>query len=230
MPNSAWTAATTYAVGDVIVDPNGNVQQCTAAGTSGEFEPQFAAEFDEVTPDGDELEWTCRAVLQSRDAYAAPQDMIAAFPNRDLVQLTNEDPTATTIDTARLQTALEHASNIIDSYIEARYELPFNTPPGPPKILRTWAIDIAMYRLQVLRPLHDMEEARARYDDANKKLTLVNQGKLTLGLTSEDTTVPVSEPRVLTLPNGAADALARTEAAAHLGMAAVFGRRALLGY
>ncbi len=36
-------------------------------------------------------------------SYASPQDMINRYPNRDLVQLTNEDPTVLTIDTALLK-------------------------------------------------------------------------------------------------------------------------------
>ncbi len=34
-------------------------------------------------------------------SYATPQDIINRYPNRDLVQLTNEDPTVTTVNTDR---------------------------------------------------------------------------------------------------------------------------------
>ena len=36
-----WAAATAYAVGFLILDPNGNVQQCTTAGTSGATAPTW---------------------------------------------------------------------------------------------------------------------------------------------------------------------------------------------
>ena len=38
--------------------------------------------------------------------YAQPSDMIARYPNRDLVQLTNEDPTQTVVNQTVLQQAL----------------------------------------------------------------------------------------------------------------------------
>ena len=62
--------------------------------------------------------------------YASPNDMIARYPNRDLVQLTNEDPTQTTINSATLQQALNDASAEIDGYLESRFSLPLNDPPA----------------------------------------------------------------------------------------------------
>ena len=162
--------------------------------------------------------------------YATPDDMTAAFPARDLIQLTNEDPAAQTPDKARLQTALDTASGLIDSYLEGRFTLPFPVPPGPPAVLTTWCIDIAMYRLQCLRPLHDVEEARKRYEDALKALTLVNQGKLALGLTAAATSAAPADPSVRTLPNGAGDALVHSEEQASRGLGAVFTRSAMRGY
>jgi len=46
--------------------------------------------------------------------YAQPSDMIARYPNRDLVQLTNEDPTQQAVDDSVLQQALADASAEID--------------------------------------------------------------------------------------------------------------------
>jgi phage gp36-like protein len=42
-----------------------------------------------------------------------------------------------------------------------------------------------MYRLQSLRPLHDLEDARKRYEDAVAMLTKVAAGELTLGLSTD---------------------------------------------
>ncbi len=44
-------------------------------------------------------------------SYATPQDIINRYPNRDLVQLTNEDPTITTIASTVLQQALRKATH-----------------------------------------------------------------------------------------------------------------------
>ncbi|MFZ0888156.1 MAG: DUF1320 domain-containing protein [Candidatus Binataceae bacterium] len=112
-------------------------------------------------------------------SYAAPADMIARFPNRDLVQLTNEDPSVTTVNTSTLQTVLDDASAEIDGYIEARFSLPLAQVPAALNLL---TCEIAMYKLQALRPLHDIEDARKRYEDAIRKLEKVAKGELTLGL------------------------------------------------
>ena len=117
-------------------------------------------------------------------SYATPTDMTAAFPNRDLVQLTNEDPSVTTVDSNFIQTYLDKASSLIDSYIEARFTLPFATDEAP-AVLKDLCLDIAMYKMQALRPLHDLEDARKRYEDAIKTLEKVNQGKITLGLSAQ---------------------------------------------
>jgi len=95
--------------------------------------------------------------------YAEPSDMIARYPNRDLVQLTNEDPTQTVVDQTVLQLALADASSEIDGYLESRFALPLTDPPA---VLARLTCDIAMYRLQALRPPHDLAEARRRYEDA----------------------------------------------------------------
>lgn len=112
-------------------------------------------------------------------SYAAPQDLINRYPNRDLVQLSNEDPAAQSIDTAVLQQALDDASAEIDGYLGARFTLPLSAPP---EVLNRLAADVAIYRLQALRPLHDLTDARRRYDDAIAMLTKVAAGELTLGI------------------------------------------------
>ncbi len=115
-------------------------------------------------------------------SYATPDDVIARYPNRDLVQITNEDPSATNVNTAFIQRALDDASVEIDTYIEARFTLPLTDPPA---VLNRLCSDIAMYRMQSLRPIHDLEDARKRYDDAIAMLQRVAKGELTLGLSAD---------------------------------------------
>ena len=112
-------------------------------------------------------------------SYATPTDIINRYPNRDLVQLTNEDPTITTVNTTVLQQALSDASAEIDGYLGGRFTLPLTDPPA---VLNRLASDVAIYRLQALRPLHDLADARKRYDDAIAMLTKVASGELTLGI------------------------------------------------
>ncbi len=112
-------------------------------------------------------------------SYATPQDLINRYPNRDLVQLTNEDPTITTINTTVLQQALDDASAEIDGYLGGRFILPLTDVP---EVLDRLACDVAIYRLQSLRPIHDLADARRRYDDAIAMLTRVATGEMTLGI------------------------------------------------
>lgn len=131
--------------------------------------------------------------------YASPSDMIARYPNRDLVQLTNEDPTQTTVNTVPLQQALEDASAEIDGYLESRFALPLNDPPA---VLNRLACDIAMYRLQSLRPIHDLADARQRYEDAVQLLMRVANGEVTLGLSTDNVEPPAAIDEVVTNAGG----------------------------
>lgn len=115
-------------------------------------------------------------------SYATPQDMINRYPNRDLVQLTNEDPTVLTVDTTVLQQVLDDASAEIDGYLGGRFVLPLTDPP---EVLNRLSTDIAMYRLQALRPVQDIADARQRYEDAIAMLTRVAAGEMTLGIATD---------------------------------------------
>lgn len=117
----------------------------------------------------------------SAGAYAQPADMQARYPNRDLVQLTQEDPSATTVDSAYLATFLSDASDEIDAYLEARFALPLADPPS---ILTRICCEVAMYHLNALRPIHDLADAKDKYEKAIAFLAEVSDGKRTLGLSS----------------------------------------------
>lgn len=150
--------------------------------------------------------------------YATPDDLIARYPNRDLVQLSNEDPTQTAINTTPLGQALNDASAEIDGYLESRFALPL---ADPPQVLTRLACDIAMYRLQTLRPLHDLADARKRYEDAVELLMRVARGEVTLGL-PVDSIEPAQAP-------GAVVTQAGGDASGALP-ARVFDRGSLKGY
>lgn len=151
-------------------------------------------------------------------AYAQPSDMSARYANRDLVQLTNEDPTQTTVNDTVLTQMLDDASAEIDGYLESRFALPLSDPPA---MLSRLACDIAMYRLQTLRPLHDLADARKRYEDAIALLLRVARGEVTLGLSADNIEPPPAEDAVLTQAGG--DATGQLPSR-------VFNRGSLVGY
>jgi phage gp36-like protein len=78
-----------------------------------------------------------------------------------------------------LQTFLNDASSEIDAYLESRFALPLTDPPA---ILVRMCCEIAMYHLQSLRPIHDMEDAKDKYEKCIKMLEDVRDRSLTLGL------------------------------------------------
>jgi phage gp36-like protein len=132
-------------------------------------------------------------------SYASPDDMIARYPNRDLVQLSNEDPAQTTVNVAAVQQALNDAAAEIDGYLESRFALPLVDPPA---VLSRLTCDIAMYRLQSLRPLHDLADARKRYEDAVGLLVRVARGEVTLGLAADNVEAAQAAGAVVTQAGG----------------------------
>ena len=112
-------------------------------------------------------------------SYATPAEVIESRGRNDIGVLAgldgNGDP-----DSAVIQKALDDASDEIDTYIAAKYQLPLATTP---KVLTRIAIDIAVYRMA---PEADKltEERRRRYTDAVKFLDKVAKGTVSLGLAS----------------------------------------------
>jgi phage gp36-like protein len=223
--NPIWQPSHAYEFPTVVIDTNGNVQMCSVAGTSAFDPPQWATAVGGTTAESpDTLEWTCVVSYSGLKSYATVGDLLATVTFRDLVQLSNEDPTAQTIDQGRLQTQLTMASRVIDSYLEARYQLPL---PYVPEALVSTCIDIALYRLQVLRPLHDLRDARKRYEDAQTFLMEINRGRLALALDVAGRTIPGASPTQTTLTGGQSDIMIRTDAAAAEGTAQMFDRRSM---
>ena len=126
-------------------------------------------------------------------SYAQVSDITGRYPSRDLIELT--DPDAQAVNEAVITQALMDASSEIDGYLESRFSLPITSPPV---VLILLCCDIAMYRMQSLRPLRDIEDARKRYEDVIRKLEKVAKGELTLGLSADNKEPPPASPTVLT--------------------------------
>jgi hypothetical protein len=65
----SWSAGTKFAVGDQILDPNGNVQEVTSTGddaTTGTIEPTWASSSGDTVNDNHVI-WTCRGPRSSSD-------------------------------------------------------------------------------------------------------------------------------------------------------------------
>ena len=135
-------------------------------------------------------------------SYASTSDFVLAFGNDEAVEITNLDnPTASAVDTPKLQRALDDATSEIDSYVmAASYTLPLVSVPI---VLREKCNDIARYRLDKWR---NREDVRRRYEDALLWLQNLAKGLTSLGADSSgdsiesgtDSPIFYSRPKVYT--------------------------------
>jgi phage gp36-like protein len=80
-------------------------------------------------------------------------------------------------DLDALNSALTKASNVIDSYLGSRYDVPISPTP---EILKQYTIDIGLYYASPDLAL--TEEKRRRYEDAIAWLKLAAKGDVSLGI------------------------------------------------
>jgi phage gp36-like protein len=110
--------------------------------------------------------------------YAQSTHMINRFGSVEIIQLTDKENVGS-INASVLSQALADTDAEIDGYLEGRYSLPLQIVP---RILTTYACDIARYRLYDDRAT---EQVSKRYDAAIKFLSMIAQRKINLGLDEE---------------------------------------------
>lgn len=114
--------------------------------------------------------------------YATLIQLTERYAERDLRNITDDDAQA--LDTVRSGQAMADASAEIEGYLSTRYMMPLQdqsgVPMAAPTILVRCACDIAIYRLQTLRPADDIKDARQRYEDAVKLLKAIACGDVQL--------------------------------------------------
>lgn len=113
--------------------------------------------------------------------YIDRAKMIAEFGEKELTELTDRDGSAGAIVDPVLVQAMTNAEAEIDSYIGNRYPLPL---PTVPEVIRSFACDMARYRLYDARAT---EEVTKRYERAVSWLRDVSKGVVSLGLLVTDT-------------------------------------------
>jgi phage gp36-like protein len=115
--------------------------------------------------------------------YATQQDMERYFGATEVLIAADRDGDGEA-DTNVIQTALDSATQELDSYVGVRYTLPLQTTP-PPEILTHICCDVAMYRMSV-NTGSMTDEKRTRYEDAIKWLAKLAAGNVTLGYTETE--------------------------------------------
>ena len=107
--------------------------------------------------------------------YITLADLTGYMPEISLIQLSNDNTRATTVNEANVNMAIQAASEIIDGYLHGRYELPLQSTPGT---IHDICKGIARYKLYQRRPEAELPKAVvATYEDAIKKLKEIQNGE-----------------------------------------------------
>lgn len=121
-------------------------------------------------------------------AYCTLSDITGVIPQRELIQLTDDDIPPAAVNQAVVDQAIAAADTLINGYIGDRYSIPFT---GVPELLKTIALDVVVYRIYLRRKKGDPPEGiKAAYDNSLKLLRDVQAGKLSLGVTDTGAVVP----------------------------------------
>lgn len=110
-------------------------------------------------------------------AYATSQNIEDRYGSIELLLVCDRDGDGSA-DTGVADNALDDATDEIDIYIGAKYDLPLATTPS---ILTRLCVDIAMYRLASNAGAAS-EQKRERYEDAVRTLKAIAAGQASLGI------------------------------------------------
>ncbi|WP_276224881.1 gp436 family protein [Pasteurella multocida] len=113
--------------------------------------------------------------------YATQESLIKRYTAD--VLLTVAMTAQRTLDEAKVQEALEDASQTIDSYLAGRYSLPLKQMPA---VLERHCCYIARYFLEKNRAT---DQARKDYEDSLRYLEKVAAGTISLGISEQGETV-----------------------------------------
>jgi len=120
--------------------------------------------------------------------YCALEDVKELCQDSDLVQLTNDDPEAKAINTAKVDSAMSSASEVVDGYLRGRYKLPL---PITSKLLKKLAVDLTIYELYRRRFSGEMPETvKESQKTALKMLEQIQKGVMSLGIEKNETVSP----------------------------------------
>lgn len=112
--------------------------------------------------------------------YVTIDELTTAFARKTLVQLSNDEPTATEPNLTVLNTAIKVADERIDAALRSRYTLPLTQVPT---LISQHALTLARYWLYARRPETKMPETvKETYTQAVKELEQIANGKLHLGI------------------------------------------------
>ena len=116
-------------------------------------------------------------------AYATREDIVELYGDDVLVRVADIDRDGIADDDV-VEKGLQGADEVCNAYLSSQYTVPVVPTPG---VVKTCAIDIAVYRMALMRGART-DEMRVRYEDALKLLDRIAQGKVGLGIP------PITQP------------------------------------
>lgn len=128
--------------------------------------------------------------------YADQQYLDSYFGSAEVLIAADRDGDGEA-DVSVVESALDAATELIDSFVGVKYDLPLSKQTITGILKRTCA-DIAMYLMSVNSPAMT-DEKRTRYDDAIKWLKGLARGEVTLG--PEETSEAADDEVVLSDSN-----------------------------
>ena len=118
--------------------------------------------------------------------YTTLDDILKKIPEATVVQLT-DDEGAGSVNTGRVDEAIEGAASEVNGYCNSRYSVPFNPVP---EIIAKLTADLAIYNLYA-RVVETIPDTRKKQrDDAIRLLERIADGRIGLGGPAAD--VPVT--------------------------------------
>ena len=129
--------------------------------------------------------------------YSTDNDIVDRLGEERVRRLT-DDANAGSIDSTRLARVREEATQIVDTYIRGRYDLPLPTPA--PQLLVQIETDVLAHRLYRRRANVDIPDSvQSGYDEAMDMLKALSSGRIKLGIDTEgdgeDDSKPVYKTR-----------------------------------
>jgi phage gp36-like protein len=113
-------------------------------------------------------------------AYCTLADLKKAIPERNLIQVT-DDEGAGTVNASRVTQAISDADDIIDTYLRGKHTVPLDVTPFP-AIIRRISVDLTIYLVYRRRLEFEPTDAMAAmYKEAIRFLEGIRDGKNMIG-------------------------------------------------
>ncbi|ALS60673.1 gp436 family protein [Pandoraea norimbergensis] len=135
--------------------------------------------------------------------YCSLADLQLAVPLQTLIWLSNDDESATTLNSVVVEEAVRQAEELVDAHLRGRYNLPLGGPDAPvPSVVKDMTVNLARHWLYARRPEGaDLPDAVTRtYKSVLQMLEAIRDAKLTIGLPTGEAAAEPGEMKTRAKP------------------------------